>query len=78
MNHRPARCGPFFFGEGDDAFDIEVGLDGAEAFADEVGFVGFKAVQTEAIFFGIDGDRAEAEFGGGAHNADGDFTTVQG
>ena len=68
----------FFFGERDDAFDIEIGLDGTVAFADEVGFVGFEAMQAKAVFLRIDGDGAQAEFGGGAQDADGDFTTVQG
>ena len=67
-----------FFGERDDAFDIEIGLDGTEAFADQVGFVGFEAMEAEAVFFGVNGDGAQPELGGGAHDADRDFATVQG
>ena len=65
------------FGQGDDAFDIQVGFHGPFALADEVGFVGLEAVQGEAVFLGIDGDGAQAQFIGGAEDADGDFATIQ-
>ena len=34
-----------FFGDGDDAIDVEVGGDGSFVATDEEGFVGFEAVQ---------------------------------
>lgn len=66
----------FFFGEGDDAVDIEVSADGAFVFIELVGFVSFEAMGAEAVFVGVDGDRADAEFGGGSHDADGDLGAV--
>ena len=68
---------PFSLRQGDDALDIEIGLDRAFALADQVGFVGLEAVQGEAVFLGIDGDGAQAEFVGRAQNADGDFAAIQ-
>ncbi len=66
----------FFEGEGDDAFDVEVGGDGAFSLADQVGFVGFEAVDGVAVLVGVDGDGAEAEFVRGTEDANGDFTAV--
>ncbi len=68
----------FFFGESDDAVNVEIGFDGAFAFADEVGFVGLEAMEGEAVFFGVDGDGAESELVGRAEDADGDFAAVEG
>jgi len=61
---------------GFDVVDVEIGLDRLPAGADQVGFVGLESVQREAVLVGIDGHRADAHFGGGAHDADGDFGAV--
>ena len=50
----------FFFGQGNDAFDVQVGLDGSQVLAGLVGFVRFESVEAEAVFFRIDGNRAKA------------------
>ncbi len=67
-----------FLGQGNDTIHIEVSLDGAHALAHQVGFVGFEAVQAEAIFFGINGYGPQAKLGGGAHDTDSDFATIEG
>src|SRR5689334_3721843 len=72
------RVDALFLGQGDDAIDVEIGLHGSESLADLVGFVGFETMEAQTIFFGVDTDRAQAELSGGAHDADGDFTAVQG
>ena len=63
-------------GERDDAFDVEIGLNGSESLADLIGFVGLEAVEAEAVFAGIDGYRAQPEFGRRPHDADRNLTTV--
>ena len=72
------RVDPFFLGQGDDAVDVQIGFHRPLALADLVGFVGFEAVQAQPVFFGIDGDGAQAELGRRAHDADGDFTAIEG
>ncbi len=64
------------FGDGDNAFVVEISSDGSFGGIEGVGFIGLKAMAGEAIFFGVDGDGFESEFGGGAEDADGDFATV--
>ena len=68
----------FFAGEGDDAGDIEVGLDGPETGAGEVGFVGFEAMEGEAVLLAVDGDGTEAQLVGGTEDADSNFAAVEG
>ena len=67
-----------FDGERDDSLDIEIRLNGAESFARLVGFIGLEAMQAEAVFLRVNRDGAEPQFGGRAHDADGDFSAVQG
>jgi hypothetical protein len=73
---RMDRVDALLFRECDDPIDIEIRLYGTEPIADLIGFIGFEAMQTEAVLFRIDGNRAQAQFGGGAHDADGNFTAV--
>ena len=68
----------FRLGHRDDAFDIEVGADGALVLVELVGLVGLEAMSGEAVFFGEHRHRAESEFVRGAEDADGDFTPVGG
>ncbi|MCY1361538.1 hypothetical protein D9M69_482070 [compost metagenome] len=44
--------------------------------ADAVGFVGTLDVQGVPVGIGVDGHRADAHFGAGAHDSDGNLTTV--
>ena len=66
----------FFFGQRDNAFDIEIRGDRTFALADEVSFVRLETMETKAIFLGIDGHGAEPEFGARAEDADRDFAAV--
>ena len=74
---RVNRVDALFFGQRDDAIDIQVSLDRAFTFADQISFVGFEAMQAEPVFLRIDGDSAQPQFIGGAHDADGDFAAIE-
>ncbi len=63
--------------EGNDAFDVEIGLNGTESLADLIGFVGLEAMEAEPVFAGIDGYRAQPQFGRRPHDADRNLTTVE-
>src|SRR5690606_41162557 len=56
--------------QGDNAGDIEVGLDWPLALTDLVGLVGLETVEAERVFPGVDGDRAESQFRGRPPDAD--------
>ena len=66
-----------FTRQSNDAVHVKVGLHGAQVFPHKVRLVGLEPVQAQPVFLGINGDSTQSEFGGGAHNADGDFTAVQ-
>ena len=66
----------FGFGDGDDAFDVEIRADRAFALSDFVGFIGFEAMHREAVFVGVNGDGGNAQFGGGAKDANRNFRAV--
>jgi hypothetical protein len=65
-------------GKRDDSLDIEVGRNGPLVLADQIGFVGLESVQAKAVFLGLDALGAQPELGGGAHDADRDFSAVGG
>src|SRR5207302_10111704 len=67
----------FFAGERNDAFDIEIRLDGSFTFADQIGFVGLEAMEGQPVLLGVDGDGPQAELIGGAQDTDGDFAAIQ-
>ena len=66
----------FFFGESDDALDVEIRSERAFFFIQLVGFIGFEAVRAKPILGGIDGHGANAQFSRRAHDANGDLTAV--
>ena len=61
-----------------DRGDIEIPLDRLAAVrrADQIRFIRLETMQGKAVFVGIDGHGAQPQFGGGAENADGDFTSI--
>src|SRR5271157_3424129 len=63
-----------FLGDSDDPFGVEICFR-ARAF-DRDGVIGFAGVQRMNVIIRINRGRAHAEFGGGAHDTDGDFTSV--
>jgi hypothetical protein len=58
------RVHPDFFGEIDDAGDIEIRADRFARLTDAIGLVRLETVKRETILMGIDRDRANAEFVG--------------
>ena len=68
----------FGLGDGDDAFDVEIGCHRALALSHLIGLIGLEPVDAEAVFLGVDGDRAQAEFGASAKDADGDLGPIGG
>jgi hypothetical protein len=71
------RIDAFFLRERDDAFDVEVSLDGTFSSANQVSFVGLEAVEGETILLRVDRYGAEIEFVGGAKDAYGNFAAIE-
>jgi hypothetical protein len=61
-----------------DPIDVEIGLDRSLTLADQIGFVSLESMQAQAIFVGIDSGGPDLQFVGGAENAYGDFSAIQG
>src|SRR6476469_4087158 len=61
----------------DDAFHIQVRLDGPFALADQVGFIRLETVQCQPVFLRINGDGAQPEFVGCAEYTDSDLAAIQ-
>jgi len=62
--------------DGEDAGDVEVGLDRPAPGADEVRLVRLGPVQREAVLLRIDRHRSQAELARRPHDADGDLAAV--
>ena len=60
----------------DDIVAVQVSLNRGFALADQKRFIHLEAVQGKAILLRIDRDACDFEFGGGAHDPDGDFATI--
>ena len=71
---RMDRVAPRLRGDCDQLLDVEIGPGSGQA--ELVGFIRLEAVQAQFVLFGKDRDRLFAHFVGGAHDTDGDFTTV--
>src|SRR5580692_11358292 len=71
------RIYALFLRQRDDSVYIQIGLNRPFSFPDLVCFVRLETVQAEAVFLGINRHRAQPELGGGAHDSDGDFTTIE-
>lgn len=63
-------------GQGDDAFDVQVGTDGAFLHVELIGFVRFESVHGKPVLLCVDRDRAELQFGRGAEDPRGDFAAI--
>src|SRR5258707_14946459 len=61
-----------------DPIDIEISLNRSLALTDKIGFVSLESMQTKTVFIGIHGGGADLQFIGGAENANGNFSAIQG
>ena len=66
----------FLFGDGDDAFDVEIGTERAFVLVQLVGFICLEAMRAKAVLRRIDTYRFQPEFRSRPHDADGNFRTV--
>ena len=65
-----------FFGNGNDARNIEIGTDRFAWLAHAIGRIGLEPMQSEAVFMGVNGHRSDAEFVSRPKDANGNFATV--
>ena len=72
---RVHRIGPAFFGDGQELFDVQVGVCGAVT-VQPIGFIGHAGVQRVDVGIGIHSDGLHAVVGAGAGDADGDLASV--
>jgi hypothetical protein len=67
--------GSAFFGDGQQLFDVQVGVGRAVA-VQPIGFIGHAGVQGVDVGIGVHGDGLHAVVGAGAGDADGDLASV--
>src|SRR5207248_10329711 len=61
-----------------DALHVQICLNGPLSLSNLVSFIRLETMQTEPIFFGIDGYRSQPQLSGRSHNANGNFTAIEG